>query len=470
MHKLPDNIDNKKVTFTDNIKTLCSDKDLASKKLCIIKTNFKDLSPLKSLIKNCPKTEFWLTSNNISRKNIILANGCGIKNVLPYPFDLKIVRDFFKKSDIEPQYRIYSGEHLKWMKDLKVMIVDDNPMNVELLSETLASSGLNIQTFLKPQDALDALINEKFDLFLLDIMMPDISGFDLAKLIKTSELNKDTPIIFISALSDSENKITGYDLGSIAYIEKPFDVNVVRSQVFNILKSNKLKEAMNKTKESFIAMVAHDLKSPVNAEITALEMLLKNLQNHKETNNNEIINDLLQAAKYMKNLVDNILYKYKFENNNIILNKNYGSLKSLIKECVAEIKYIASDKNQKIIFKNNAKESSVFIDYIEMKRVVNNILTNAIEHAPKNSNIDINLSENKKYMTIYVENTINGSPPENINEIFDKFVSFANKSKCVNSGLGLFVAKNIVEAHNGNINAELLKNNKIRFTFSVPKE
>lgn len=469
MQRVFDNIDNQNVVYVEDIKSISTSKDLSSKQLCIIKTNFKDLNPLKNLIKNNPNTEFWITSSNISRKNIIQANCCGIKNVLPYPFDLKIIRDFFKKKTPAPPQKLYTEETLGWIKGLNVMIVDDNPMNVELLAETLAFSGLNIHTFTKPQDAFDLLLNEKFDLLLLDIMMPDISGFDLAKLVKSSELNKDTPIVFISALSDSENKITGYDLGSIAYIEKPFDVNVVRSQVFNILKTNKIQDALNNTKESFVAMVAHDLKSPVNAEITALEMLLNNFNNFKDTDNNEIITDLLQAAKYMKNLVDNILYKYKFENNTVLLNKNNCSLTTLINECIAEIKYLASDRQQKINFKNTVKQSTAYIDCLEIKRVIHNLLSNAIEHTPKNTFININLSETKNHFVIFIENLTNTPLPENINDIFDKFVSFANKSKRVNSGLGLFVAKNIIEAHNGTIRAEIIKNNLIRFTFTIPR-
>lgn len=470
MQKYLDNTINPNVAFVEDIKNLSSTKDLSSKKLCIIKTNFKDLNPLKQLRQKFPNTEFWLTSSDISRKNILQANYYGVKNVIPFPFDIKIIREFFQKKQQKSTEDKYTCEGYSWMKGLKIMIVDDNPMNIELLVETFASSGLNISTFQKPQNALDALMKEKFDLFLLDVMMPDISGFDLAQKIKESELNKDTPVIFISALSDPENKITGYDLGSCAYIEKPFDVNVVRSQVFNILKSRKLQLAMNSTKESFIAMVAHDLKSPVNAEITALELLLQKIPTQKDIENNEIITDLLQAAKYMKNLVDNILYKYKFETNNVSLNKDYFSLNSLITESVAEMKYLAADKKQLFVFKNTAKHYTVCIDYIEIKRVLHNLFSNAIEHAPRNSIIEVFLSENKFNLQIAVENTLKHLPPQNINDIFEKFVSFADKSKCVNSGLGLYVAKRIIEAHKGTIKAEIKNNNKIRFTIQMPKE
>ena len=105
-------------------------------------------------------------------------------------------------------------------------------------------------------------------------MMPEMSGFELARKIKDTQLNKDAIIVFISALSDSHNKIKGYDLGSFAYIEKPFDVNIVKSQIFNILKSKKAQEVISSSKESFLATVAHDLKTPISAGINALNLLL----------------------------------------------------------------------------------------------------------------------------------------------------------------------------------------------------
>jgi len=466
MQNLLDKTTNQEVVFVENIKSINSTNDLSSKKLCIIKTDFKDLNSLKHIMEKNPNTEFWLATSDISRKNIVKANCYGIKNVIPYPFDLKIIRDYFHQN--KPEGEKGSETAYEWMRGLKVMIVDDNPMNVELLAETLASSGLDICTFLRPQDALNTLLNEKFDLFLLDIMMPEISGFDLATRIKNCEINRDAPVIFISALSDSENKIAGYNLGSCAYIEKPFDVKVVRSQVFNILKSRRLQLTMNKTKDAFVAMVAHDLKSPVNAEITALEILLQKLKKENNSENNEIIKDLLQAAKYMKNLVNNILSKYKFENSSVSLNKSNYSMQTILIESIAEIKYLAAEKGQLFVFKNTAKQALILIDYIEIKRVLHNLFSNSIEYAPRNTVIKVHLSEQPGCLQIDVENQLNGEPPENINGIFDKFVSFASKSKCVNSGLGLYVAKKIIEAHNGAIKAELVNNSKIRFSFSLP--
>ncbi len=155
-----------------------------------------------------------------------------------------MVEDFFnEKADRQKLSEEFNKSYdPTFIAGSKVMIVDDNPMNVELLYEILSIFNLKIAKFLKPKDALAAAMSEKFDLCLLDIMMPEMSGFDLSKRIKNTSLNKDTKIIFISALSDASTKIKGFNLGSSAYIEKPFDINIVKSQIFNLLKFKKKKK------------------------------------------------------------------------------------------------------------------------------------------------------------------------------------------------------------------------------------
>ena len=137
---------------------------------------------------------------------------------------------------------------------------------------------------------------------------------------------------------------------------------------------------------------------------------------------------------------------------------------------ISEIKYLAEDREQNIIFKNSSKQNVIQIDYIEIKRVIHNLLSNAINNSPKKSNITIKLSENKNDMTVSIENISKNPLPENIDDLFDKFVSIANQSKCINLGLGLYVAKRIIEAHNGTIHGELTANNKVRFIFTLPKK
>lgn len=468
MQKLIDKSCDKKVVFLDSINGINSVKDLSAKKLCIIKTNFQDLHLLKGVMKKFPKLEVWLTSERISRKEILAANRFGIKTIIPYPFDTKVINRFFKKkAAAEPEAEVYTCPGR--LKGLKVMIVDDNLQNVELLAETLASSGLDITTFINPHDAAEAVGKEKFDLFLLDVMMPEVSGFDLAKIIKVSEYNSDSLIMFISAISDPETKIEGYELGSCAYIEKPFNINVVRSQIFNALKTKCLNDAINKRKDDFLAMVAHDLKSPVNSELAALELLMKSYENSADIFKKDIVCDISCATKYMKNLIDNVLNKYKLDNNGTVLAKEKHSLNLLVIESIEETKYLMREKRQKAVFHNKTRQSNAMIDFLEIKRVLHNLLMNAIENSPKDTAIEMELSENKKYFVFSIKNETNGYTKINPDEIFKKFMTYAVENKRVGSGLGLYISKRIVEAHNGTIKVDVKDTGYVRFVFTLPK-
>ena len=467
MQELINNIGNENLIFVENLKDLENISGLSKKKLCIAKTDFKDLYLVKRISKKYPNLEIWLTSNDISRKNILLANSSGVKNVIQYPVDLRLIQNYFQKqnksNNTVPEMPNYTS-----LKGLKVMVVDDNQMNIDLLVETLSVLDISISTYLKPIEASKVVNNEKFDLFLLDIMMPEMSGFELANIIKHSKINADTPIMFISALSDAENKIMGYNIGSCAYIEKPFEVSVVRSQIYNMLKTKSLADALKDKKETFLQMVAHDLKTPIYAEICALELLNKNRGKLNDMQI-EIISDILSAAKYMKNLVENITQKYKAENENLILQKSKCSLKDIVISCIEDTKYLFEEKKIKYILNCSARNVFALMDELEIKRVVHNLLINTIEHGISKSKVIMDIKESSKFLIFSITNFGIGLEIKNPDDIFLKYVTYAQKYKKIGSGLGLYIAKKIIDAHGGKIKVESEVNKYVKFTFSIPR-
>lgn len=440
-------------------------------KLCIIKTDFAkaELKHIKRLKTTNQHAEVWICSNYPTKENIISANKIGIKTIISSPIDNKMVEEFFikergiivnRKSNVDLDY---SG-----ISDSKVMIVDDNPMNVELLEEILSKFDLKISSFLKPKEACQAMLHEKFDLFLLDVMMPEMSGFELAKRIKDNTNNQNTPIIFISALSDTHNKMKGYNLGSFAYIEKPFDINLIKTQIYNILKNQKAQEMVTSDKENFLATIAHDLKTPINAGINALNLLLDNNLGELEDNQHEIISDILNSTKFMKDMVENILCKNKIEGDRINLAKNIYSLKELVEHCIEITKYITIPRKQKIQFKCNISETLVEMDFLEIKRAVHNLIANASEYSPEGGKIVIEVFENGSGIGFYVQDYGKGIDLVNQQDVFLQYMTFAKKYKKVGSGLGLYITKRIIEAHNGKINLESKLNEGTKITVTLP--
>ncbi len=457
--------------FAENTSKLKHIKSFNDIKLCVVKSDFEknDLKTIEKIKNNNPDVEFWICSNNSSRKNILAANKIGINTVIACPFDKSMIKDYLNSQQYpfiqsEADDTDYSG-----VEGLKIMIVDDNVMNVELLEEVLSDFKLEISSFTKPAQAMEFVLREKFDLFLLDIMMPEISGFDLIKIIKKTPLNQNTPIIFISALSDAKNKIKSYDLGSYAYIEKPFDINIIKSQIYNILKNHKIQEILSADKETFLATVAHDLKTPIKAEINALNMLLDHKFHQTDIDKQEILEDILSSTKFMQDLVENLLCKNKIEQEKINLCKDFFCVKELILHCIELTKYILSPKKQKINFKCKTDKTLLFFDFLEMKRALHNLIANASEHSGEKGEIIIEIFEQENHMGISIKDFGRGIKIEHQQDVFSSYVSFAKQNKTVGAGLGLYITKSIIEAHNGKIilDSELGQGTKITIMLPV---
>ncbi len=436
--------------------------------LCILKINFStdNINKLSNLINNNPNTEFWLATNNPSKKIIDKANELGIKNIINLPIDENLINKFFNK--ITPQNNHSQISDID-LSESKVAIVDDNDMNIKLLTEILSDLNIKIYSYNSPEEAIKNIETEKFDLFMLDILMPNISGFDLAKRIKKTELNSTTPIVFVSAMVDIESKLNGYELGAYSYIEKPYNIELVKTQVYNILKKQLHTKTINTQKENFVAMLTHDLKSPINAEINALELLIQKKFGEISDCQHEIIGSVLNSVKYMKHITDQILSFYKCKNSYIKLNLENTIFEEIVHESISSMKFLIEEKKQKVHLKSTLHKKQINIDVIEIKRLICNLLSNAIEYTPEGSEIWIDLKQNKSSFIFSIKDSGYGIAPENLANIFDEYMSLAKKQKRVGFGLGLNICKKIVEAHGGNINIESELGKGTTITFAIPK-
>ena len=436
--------------------------------LCILKINLAtdNINKLSNLINNNPNTEFWLATNNSSKKIIDKANELGIKNIINLPIDENLINKFFNK--ITPQNNHSQISDID-LSESKVAIVDDNDMNIKLLTEILSDLNIKIYSYNSPEEAIKNIETEKFDLFMLDILMPNISGFDLAKRIKKTELNSTTPIVFVSAMVDIESKLNGYELGAYSYIEKPYNIELVKTQVYNILKKQLHTKTINTQKENFVAMLTHDLKSPINAEINALELLTDKKFGEISDCQHEIIGSVLNSVKYMKHITDQILSFYKCKNSYIKLNLENTIFEEIVHESISSMKFLIEEKKQKVHLKSTLHKKQINIDVIEIKRLICNLLSNAIEYTPEGSEIWIDLKQDKSSFIFSIKDSGYGIAPENLANIFDEYMSLAKKQKRVGFGLGLNICKKIVEAHGGNINIESELGKGTTITFAIPK-
>ena len=163
------------------------------------------------------------------------------QNSLPEKFNLdKVNLNYFQQRNMKIK-KTMSKNH-------KILIVDDNKMNTELLEDIIFQINQNSSVVHSGKEALEIINNYKFDLLLLDIMMPEMSGFELLEYLKMSPKTKDIPVIFISALNEVTDIVKGLDLGSHGYITKPYNIDEVKARILSTLKIKDLQDELKAEK------------------------------------------------------------------------------------------------------------------------------------------------------------------------------------------------------------------------------
>lgn len=536
----------------------------------------------ENFIKQNSTVEFCGANKFCAKSDILFSYDIGCKNFIQIPINSTILLNIIK-SNLERVTDKKNDLILKIENKPSILIVDDNEMNMELLEEVIRPLNLHPVCFNDPNKALLEIESTNFDLIILDIMMPGINGFEVAKCFKESKKNRNTPILFVSALKNPQTKVKSFDLGSYGYIEKPFNIGAMRAQIKSVLEIKKLqdslreekdkldkilnfssdeiiladsdfnisssnnhfvengsnlnfidlirnensKETLDKLKsfysspdknlsiqvnlknnyfstkihtntniskifdenkqlsgfiivmrdiseemiveaqkETFIAMITHDLKTPIRAQIRALELLMENKMQNDEKE--EILTEILNSCRFMQYMTDNLLLKYKYENGQMKIKKEPASLKELIEKSVENLKYLFRQKFQTVSIKYNADIIEFEFDSNEIERVINNLLANASEYSDCNTEILIEVNHSKDVLEVSFTDFGFGIAKEDLKNIFDEYTSGAKKFRKVGAGLGLFICKRIVEEHGGQISVKSKLSEGSTFTFTLP--
>lgn len=226
------------------------------------------------------------------------------------------------------------------------------------------------------------------------------------------------------------------------------------------------------SEKSFIASLTHDLKSPANAQINMLNLLLKGKFGKLNPEQYEMVKLTCSSSKYMSNLVGTILAGYKYEKNTINLNKKYFDIIKLVNELLIQNRLLINDKNLNIIF-NPSKECIIYADELQIERVILNLLSNAITYGLKNTDINIQIKQNMRITVFSIRNKSNPIPNNELKNIFNKFSQTKNSlSNNCTTGIGLYTAKKIIEKHKGTIYAKCSPEGIFTFGFklkTIPK-
>ena len=252
-------------------------------------------------------------------------------------------------------------------------------------------------------------------------------------------------------------------------ISKVFKDSEVCEQYLIIIDDITEKLLIEEQKETFIATLTHDLKSPIRAEQNILKQLLNGQFGTLTDTQKTIIKEILNSKEYENNMIENLLTRYHITSDTFKLFIEDNNYKETIETVLKEADHLFKDRMQEITVTYDAKTNNFEYDKTEIKRVLSNIIQNASEYTPKNGKISIDVTETSEKIITRITDSGYGIKKEDLSHIFDKNVTLAKKYRKVGAGLGLYISKTLVNAHKGTITVESEVNKGSTFTFTLPK-
>jgi signal transduction histidine kinase len=357
-----------------------------------------------------------------------------------------------------------------------ILVVDDTPANLHLLVNMLRRRGYSVRPVPSGALALEVAGYEVPDIVLLDVTMPGMNGYEVCEKFKADEKLKDVPIIFISALDETNDKVKAFSVGGVDYISKPFQQEEVLARVRthlalrrqelqlerNLMELKKM-EAM---RDSLVHMIVHDMRSPLSAVTMTLNFLRTSHQFHGDEIIIEMLDSAMGAARRLSDMTHEVLDISRLEAGQMPVKKEMASLVGIIKLSAESMKQLA--EKRKITMDTTSSEL-VSCDPEIISRIVCNLLGNALKFTPPDGEIHVSLTSDEKGSTVFVKDNGPGIAPEDQQKVFDKFCQADLRHRGIGSGLGLAFCKLAVEAHGGKIGVESVLNQGSTFWFTIPK-
>ena len=355
-----------------------------------------------------------------------------------------------------------------------ILVVDDTAANLQLLTGMLKGRGYRVRPVSSGEMALRAVETHAPDLILLDISMPEMDGYEVCRRLKEDERWRDIPVLFISALSDTEDKVRAFQAGGIDYVGKPFQFEEVDARVRTHLALHRQQlelkdnyrrlQAMERLRDNLTHMIAHDMRSPLLALQLSLG-LLDDAIPPGNTDDASVLDNAKLGVRQLIEMVSQMLDVSRLEAGKMELKLESCDLVALAAEAVAALRPLAESRVLSV-----APESPVpaTCDHDLIRRVITNLVGNAIKFTATTGRIAVAAAADNNRVRVAVTDDGAGIPPEKHHLLFEKFGQVADRSRRGGFGLGLAFCKMAVEAHGGTIGVESAPGRGSTFWFSLP--
>ncbi|MBD2442224.1 hybrid sensor histidine kinase/response regulator [Dolichospermum sp. FACHB-1091] len=388
-----------------------------------------------------------------------------------------------------------------------ILVVDDNPTNLEILDRALTQAGYKVRIEAEGLNVMKQASLSIPDLILLDIMLPDLSGFEVCQQLKADPLTKSIPVIFMTALADTVDKIKGLNLGAVDYITKPFQKQELLARVRGHLhlrqltktleiqnqqliemknelenrvaeRTAELSQALEKEKEvnqlksRFITMASHEFRTPL-AIISSSSGILQNFSDRlSEKRKQEHLETIQNTIKHIIQILDDVLMINQAEAEKIEVKLEPLDIIKFCRHLKEEIE--ASFTSHQIDFYIDLGDE-IFSNYqiVQadkklLRQIITNLLTNAIKYSPDHDLVNFSLSKKDDKLIFKISDYGIGIPEADQVHLFEYFQRGSNVGTLPGTGLGLSIVKKCVDLHQGEISLYSELGKGTVFTVIIP--
>lgn len=389
----------------------------------------------------------------------------------------------------------------------RILIVDDEPVNIKVLKNFLEYEKYTVISADNGKEAINIVSNDKeLDLVILDMMLPDMLGYEICSLLREKYSLLDLPILIMTADNRTESLVVSFECGANDYLRKPFERSELLARVKTLIELkqsvrkaiNLQKEVANTTKQvevlsenfeenkrklseileydklknEFFANISHELRTPLNVIWSSVQLLQSiNIGNPQDGYDvNKYLKIMNQNSLRLLRLINNLIDTTKIDSGYLSLNLINGNIVYIVEEITLSAADYIKSQGIELIFDTDVEEKYMAFDVDKIERIVLNILSNAIKFTEKNGTIFVNIYNLGDKIQLSIRDTGIGIPEDKLDKIFERFVqvdkSLSRRSE--GSGIGLALVKSLVEMQGGTIHAKSKLGEGSEFVVELP--
>jgi two-component system, sensor histidine kinase and response regulator len=342
------------------------------------------------------------------------------------------------------------------MSKSRILIVDDRASERETLAALLRSEPYELLFATSAGEALQMVEARPPNTMLLDVMMPDMSGYELCQRLRTREATRHTPILLITALDSKEHIARGLEAGADDFLPKPVNGLELRARVRTMLRLNRqygeLKSLL-RTRDEVAAMLVHDMRSPLMGLMMHAEVLRRQPLSEPLSRS---VDAIREQAKRIRRFIDDLLLVAKIELDAFALTRLPTDPSALVRTVVDAYAGVAAESQIDLVFERSGDADSVPLDPTLFERVVDNLISNALKFSPAGSTVSVACKTwrddgGSQRLTVRVADQGPGIPLADRERVFEKFATGRRHAHTRQTGLGLAFCRGVVEAHGGSI-------------------